>query len=45
MRRWACCRAAASPTGMTGRFWSGDELELSAGFALSDEIAVDIPAT
>ena len=27
-----------------GRFWSGDDLELSAGFTLSDEIVVDIPA-
>ncbi|MET0417949.1 MAG: hypothetical protein ABW022_18220 [Actinoplanes sp.] len=27
-----------------GRFWSGDELVLSDGFALGDEIAVDIPA-
>ena len=26
-----------------GRFWSGDELDLCAGFTLSDEIAVDIP--
>lgn len=26
-----------------GRFWSGDELELCAGFALGDEIEVDIP--
>ena len=28
-----------------GRFWSGDELDLCAGFALGDEIAVDIPLT
>jgi hypothetical protein len=28
-----------------GRFWSGDELDLSAGFDLGDEIAVDIPLT
>ena len=28
-----------------GRFWSGDELDLCAGFALGDEIAVDIPTT
>ena len=28
-----------------GRFWSGDELELCAGFTLGDEIVVDIPAT
>nr|WP_296076131.1 hypothetical protein [uncultured Actinoplanes sp.] len=28
-----------------GRFWSGDELELAAGFTLSDEIAVDIPVS
>jgi len=27
-----------------GRFWSGDELRLSAGFALGGEIAVSIPA-
>jgi hypothetical protein len=27
-----------------GRFWSGDHLALADGFALSDEIAVDIPA-
>ena len=27
-----------------GRVWSGDELELSAGFTLGDEIVVDIPA-
>jgi hypothetical protein len=27
-----------------GRFWSGDELTLSPGFTLGDEIAVDIPA-
>ena len=27
-----------------GRFWSGDELELCAGFTLGDEIVVDIPA-
>jgi hypothetical protein len=27
-----------------GRFWSGDRLNLSAGFRLGDEIAVDIPA-
>jgi hypothetical protein len=27
-----------------GRFWSGDELELCAGFDLGDEIEVDIPA-
>jgi hypothetical protein len=26
-----------------GRFWSGDELDLCAGFTLGDEIAVDIP--
>jgi hypothetical protein len=26
-----------------GRFWSGDELELCAGFALGDEIAVRVP--
>jgi hypothetical protein len=26
-----------------GRFWSGDELGLSDGFRLGDEIAVDIP--
>jgi hypothetical protein len=26
-----------------GRFWSGDELELAAGGALGDEIAVEIP--
>jgi len=26
-----------------GRFWSGDELELCAGFTLGDEIVVDIP--
>jgi hypothetical protein len=25
-----------------GRFWSGDELDLCAGFTLSDEIAVDV---
>ena len=28
-----------------GRFWSGDELDLCAGFTLGDEIVVDIPAT
>jgi hypothetical protein len=28
-----------------GRFWSGDELDLCAGFTLGDEIAVDIPLT
>jgi hypothetical protein len=28
-----------------GRFWSGDELDLCAGFGLGDEIAVDIPLT
>jgi hypothetical protein len=27
-----------------GRFWSGDELDLVAGYTLSDEIAVDITA-
>ncbi len=27
-----------------GRFWSGDELELCAGFSLGDEIAVEVPA-
>jgi hypothetical protein len=27
-----------------GRFWSGDELELCAGFTLGDEIEVDVPA-
>jgi hypothetical protein len=27
-----------------GRFWSGDELELCAGFTLGDELEVDIPA-
>jgi hypothetical protein len=27
-----------------GRFWSGDELELSGGYRLGAEIAVDIPA-
>jgi hypothetical protein len=27
-----------------GRFWSGDDLELCAGFSLGDEIVVDIPA-
>jgi hypothetical protein len=27
-----------------GRFWSGDELGLSGGFRLGDEIAVDVPA-
>jgi len=27
-----------------GRFWSGDDLSLSAGFALGGEIAVRIPA-
>jgi len=27
-----------------GRFWSGDDLELCAGFDLGDEIVVDIPA-
>jgi hypothetical protein len=27
-----------------GRFWSGDELELCAGFDLGEEIVVDIPA-
>ena len=26
-----------------GRFWSGDELRLSGGYVLGDEIAVDIP--
>jgi hypothetical protein len=26
-----------------GRFWSGDDLELSEGYRLGDEIAVDIP--
>ena len=26
-----------------GRFWSGDELELCAGYTLGDEIEVDIP--
>lgn len=26
-----------------GRFWSGDDLDLTEGFALSDEIAVDVP--
>jgi hypothetical protein len=26
-----------------GRFWSGDNLRLSAGFVLGDEIAVQIP--
>ncbi|MGX6605546.1 hypothetical protein ACWKSP_25960 [Micromonosporaceae bacterium Da 78-11] len=28
-----------------GRFWSGDGLDLSAGFTLGDEIAVDIPVS
>ncbi|MFF5294514.1 hypothetical protein [Paractinoplanes globisporus] len=28
-----------------GRFWSGDELELCAGFTLGDEIEVDVPST
>jgi hypothetical protein len=28
-----------------GRFWSGDELDLCAGFTLGEEIAVDIPLT
>ncbi|GIF17699.1 hypothetical protein BJ973_009336 [Actinoplanes tereljensis] len=28
-----------------GRFWSGDDLELAAGFTLGDEIEVDVPAT
>jgi hypothetical protein len=28
-----------------GRFWSGDDLRLSAGFALGGEIAVQIPAS
>ena len=28
-----------------GRFWSGDDLRLSAGARLSGEIAVQIPAT
>jgi hypothetical protein len=27
-----------------GRFWSGDQLELCAGFTLGDEIEVDIPS-
>ena len=27
-----------------GRFWSGDELALTGGFRLGDEIAVEIPA-
>jgi hypothetical protein len=27
-----------------GRFWSGDDLELCAGFHLGDEIEVDVPA-
>jgi hypothetical protein len=27
-----------------GRFWSGDDLQLSGGFALGGEIAVEIPA-
>jgi hypothetical protein len=27
-----------------GRFWSGDDMELCAGFTLGDEIEVDIPA-
>jgi hypothetical protein len=27
-----------------GRFWSGDDLSLSAGYALGGEIAVQIPA-
>ncbi|MGM1061466.1 hypothetical protein [Saccharothrix sp. Mg75] len=27
-----------------GRFWSGDELELEAGYRLGEEIAVEIPA-
>ncbi|CUU60511.1 hypothetical protein Ga0074812_14130 [Parafrankia irregularis] len=27
-----------------GRFWSGDDLPLTAGYRLSDEIAVEIPA-
>jgi hypothetical protein len=26
-----------------GKFWSGDELELSAGFRLADEVPVTIP--
>jgi hypothetical protein len=26
-----------------GRFWSGDQLSLSAGFRLGGEIAVDVP--
>ena len=25
-----------------GRFWSGDELDLSQGYRLGDEVAVDI---
>jgi hypothetical protein len=28
-----------------GRFWSGDDLKLCAGYRLGDEIAVDIPLT
>ncbi|MEU4241163.1 hypothetical protein [Actinoplanes sp. NPDC026619] len=28
-----------------GRFWSGDELELCAGYDLGDEIEVDVPAS
>jgi hypothetical protein len=26
-----------------GRFWSGDELPLTSGAALGDEIAVEVP--
>jgi hypothetical protein len=26
-----------------GRFWSGDELDLLAGFRLGEEIAVEVP--
>jgi hypothetical protein len=28
-----------------GRFWSGDDLKLADGYALGDEIAVDVPLT
>ncbi|MGH3911338.1 MAG: hypothetical protein ACRDRM_10970, partial [Pseudonocardiaceae bacterium] len=26
-----------------GRFWSGDDLDLAQGYALGEEIAIDVP--
>ena len=38
-------RAARRPNWYdAGRFWSGDDLALSAGYALGSEISVQIPA-